>query len=335
MAAYAVAFMSPITQRALTDDDAFSYVALVDAVCDADDNDERWDEEEYLFHLHDPLNVPGIDATQGFFEGDRLVAAGLLRRRSEATPVHWMMSDGAVHPDYRGHGVGTRLLHWMEEAAPRIHERCFPGQPLELAVGALDANVGAKELFENEGYGPLRWFFSMKRPEGVPMPEPAVSDGLEFETYTDAVCEELRVVHNEVFRDHWRATPQTRESWESYIGQDGIQRELTFMLRDRANGKITGYLVSFFSGADFEATGVRDIQFGLIGTRRDYRKRGVASSLLTHAVTESRKSGYQTASLGVDAENPSGALGLYQANGFECERKYVAYSKMLQDNRDS
>ena len=78
--------MSPLTQRALTDDDARGYIALVDAVCDADDNDERWDEEEYLFHLHDPLNVPGIDATQGFFDGDRPVAAGLLRRRSEATP---------------------------------------------------------------------------------------------------------------------------------------------------------------------------------------------------------------------------------------------------------
>ena len=160
------------------------------------------------------------------------------------------------------------------------------------------------------------------------------ADELELETYTDAVREELRVVHNEVFRDHWRATPQTRESWESYVGQDGIRRELTFILRDRANGEIAGYLVSFFSAADFEATGVCDIQFGLTGTRRGYRKRGVASTLITRAVTDSRKSGYQTASLGVDAENPSGALELHQANGFECERKYIAYSKMLQGNRD-
>jgi hypothetical protein len=33
----------------------------------------------------------------------------------------------------------------------------------------------------------------------------------------------------------------------------------------------------------------------------------------------------------VDAENPSGVLGVHERNSFECERKYVAYNKMLTD----
>ncbi len=39
--------------------------------------------------------------------------------------------------------------------------------------------------------------------------------------------------------------------------------------------------------------------------------------------------GLTSAALGVDAENPSGALGLYQGVGFGVERQAAAYRKPL------
>jgi ribosomal protein S18 acetylase RimI-like enzyme len=170
----------------------------------------------------------------------------------------------------------------------------------------------------------------MRRPEGTPVQEPNIPDGLALETYTEAMCEPLRIAHNEVFIDHWHGTPMDAEEWEFWLTQDKMRPDLSFVLRDTANGAVAGFLISSFSEAQFQETGVRDIHFNLIGTARNHRKRGVASALIAHAVRESHKLGFVTASLGVDAENPTGALGVYERNGFESTQKFVAYSKVLQ-----
>ena len=321
--------MSGYTQRALTEQDAAGYVELVRAANEADGDSGRLDEPGYLFLLHHPLGTPGLDDFTGFFDGDRLVAGGWVARRAHADAVHWMIADGVVHPEYRGRGIGTELLRWHQRLAPVIHERFFPGLPLELSISAMGGNAGALELFAREGYAPERWFFEMRRPQGLAVREPRLPEGLEIETLTPEMHEPLRVLHNEVFVDHWRGTEQGEEEWGHWLAQEKMRPELSFLLRDAENGAVAGFLVSSFSEAEFEDTGVRDIHFNLIGTVRAHRRRGVASALIAHAVRESRSQGYQTASLGVDAENPTGALGVYERNGFACEAKSVIYNKVL------
>jgi ribosomal protein S18 acetylase RimI-like enzyme len=323
--------MSGYTQRALTETDAAAYVELVRAMNEADGDEGRMAEADYLYLLNHPLGVPDLDDFTGFFDGDRLVAGGWVARSTSADPAHWMVSDGGVHPDYRGRGIGTALLRWQEALAPVIHERFHPGTRLELCSSAMDGNTGARALFAHEGYAAERWFFEMRRPEGAPEEEPRIPEGLVLETLGEQMYEPLRLVHNEVFRDHWRGTPEEEQEWGHWIGREKVRPQLSFLLRDGANGAVAGYLVSSFSEAEFAETGVRDIHFNLIGTARPYRKRGVASALIAHAVRESRRQGYQTASLGVDAENPSGALGVYESNGFECVHKFVIYNKVLRE----
>jgi ribosomal protein S18 acetylase RimI-like enzyme len=81
--------------------------------------------------------------------------------------------------------------------------------------------------------------------------------------------------------------------------------------------------------ADSEATGRRDLDIPLVGTRRTGRKRGIASALLTRAVTEARAAGFDTASLGVDADSPSGAVGLYERLGFTAAGTWISHQKPL------
>lgn len=279
--------------------------------------------------LNGPLNEPDLDTAVGYFDGDRLVACAGVLRESSAGEAHWMHTFGGVHPDYRGRGIGTDILRWQQELAPVIHARHFPEARLELSVVAWADNKGALELFEHEGFTAERYFFEMHRPEGRPVDGPRIPEGLAIETLTKDVRGPLRLVQNEVFLDHWHGSPFSEEEWEGWIGQDTMRPDLSFLLRDTANGAIAGYLVASFPEAKFLETGVREIHFNLIGTARPYRGRGVASALIAHAVLESRKQGYQTASLGVDAENPSGALGVYERAGFECKKKSVSYSKVL------
>ena len=321
--------MTALTQRALTDSDAAAYAALTNAVADAGGSEYRADEAGFRFYLHHPLNSPEFEDFQGVFDADRLVAMAWVVRRDEADPVHWMHSDASVHPDYLDRGIGTRLVRWQVDCARRIHEHYFPGRPLELEARVAEGNKAAHELLANEGYSPERWFFRMRRPADVPLPDAEPPTGLVLETYTPEVAVELLRAHNEAFGDHWRFVPHSLEDWTSWLAGFGICADLSFLLRDPADGQIAGYLISSFKEAEFKASGVRDLHLSIIGTRAAHRGRGIASGLIGHAVRESRKQGYQGATLTVDAENPTGALGVYERSGFACVHRNAQYSRRL------
>jgi GNAT superfamily N-acetyltransferase len=321
--------LGKFSQRALTERDAADYIALARAIGEADEDPDYRDEAAYRELLHSPLATPELDDFTGLFDGGRLVAYGRLTCRTSADPVHWMITQGGVHPDYRGLGLGTELIRWQQELAPKVHERRFPGRPLEISLGAVEGNATAHELFRNEGFTPQRWYFGMRRPESAPIGPDLAPQGLEFAPYADLPREELRLVHNEAFADHFHFTPQSAETWAAWTGQDKIRKDLSFLLRDERTAEPAGYLVASFSEAEFAATAVRDIHFNLIGTRRAHRRRGVASALIAHAVHASRRLGFQTASLHVDAQNPTGALGVYEKSGFECIHKFHSYNKVL------
>ncbi len=60
----------------------------------------------------------------------------------------------------------------------------------------------------------------------------------------------------------------------------------------------------------------REAYVAYLGTDAAYRKRGLAAALLAHMLQACRAEGFDTVSLDVDTENPTGALGLYERAGF-------------------
>ena len=75
--------------------------------------------------------------------------------------------------------------------------------------------------------------------------------------------------------------------------------------------------------------GVQDLFIMTLGTRRAGRKRGIGSALLLRALTQARGAGFTSASLVVDADSPTGALGLYERVGFTVDHTSVTQSKPL------
>jgi len=89
------------------------------------------------------------------------------------------------------------------------------------------------------------------------------------------------------------------------------------------------YALGYEWVADTEVTGVREVYVGQVGTRREYRGRGLARAALAKVLTEGARTGYQRASLGVDADNPTGALGLYESLGFSVHSKWITFRRAL------
>jgi mycothiol synthase len=67
----------------------------------------------------------------------------------------------------------------------------------------------------------------------------------------------------------------------------------------------------------------------MISVQRLWRSRGIAKALIARSLKLLKDHGMKEAALGVDAENPSGALLLYQKMGFQIEKRVAFYRKPL------
>lgn len=65
----------------------------------------------------------------------------------------------------------------------------------------------------------------------------------------------------------------------------------------------------------------------------DFERRGIGLALLQHAFGEYYRRGYHSVSLGVDAENLTGALRLYEKSGMHVHRQFDLYEKELRPGK--
>jgi ribosomal protein S18 acetylase RimI-like enzyme len=155
-----------------------------------------------------------------------------------------------------------------------------------------------------------------------PIPAEATPLPVRIEGYEPALAERVRAAHNEAFADHWSSEPLTPELWtRDFVGDPYFRGDLSFVAFD--GGEVAGYTVNYVAEADWEAAGIREGWVGQLGVRRPWRKRGLATALLVRSMRAFRDAGLDAASLGVDAENPTGALGVYERIGFRPFRRSV------------
>lgn len=321
--------MEPIW-RTLTRDDASALAELTMAAEAVDDEGESWSVEDFEEEFDGP-SVDPVDGGIGAFLDGRLVAAGILYARTAADPEHRIFAWGTVHPEFRRRGLGRALLDWATPAGARITERRFPGAPALLQIVAHDQAVEKQALLKSCGYTEFRYDFYMRLSLAErDSPRARIPDGLALVRYDEALSEEFRETHNTAFvPDHPGSTVQTVESWARVAGtaSQSFRQDLSFGLRDESTGLLAGYVIGRYYEADTAATGKRDLHLDYIGTRREFRGRGVASALIHAAADAAAAQGFDTASLGVIADNPTGALSVYQRAGFTVHRKFIVFTK--------
>jgi ribosomal protein S18 acetylase RimI-like enzyme len=229
---------------------------------------------------------------------------------------------GITHPARRGLGIGSALLAWAIARADEI----LAGQPAELlrVVEAFKEVrlADAVALHETAGFRPARWYSEMRRDLGQPLPDMPDLGPIRIEPYLAADAERLRLAHNEAFADHWGSEPLTPEMWgRNFVGDPFFRGDLSFVAFD--GEEVAGYAVNYVAEPDWEATGVHEGWVGQLGVRRPWRKRGLATALLVRSMEAFRAAGLEAAILGVDADNPTGALGVYERAGFRPIRRSV------------
>ncbi|MEV6967676.1 GNAT family N-acetyltransferase [Hamadaea sp. NPDC051192] len=313
----------------LTDQDAAAWALLCARAEEVDKTGEHYDAEDLAEELADPLVSLELGSLAAW-DGDVMVASAVLRNRATANPVNRVYFDGVVHPQYRRQGLGRRLTEWAIETTPVVSRSRFPDAPMELHVQAHEANTVKAGLLAASGFVPQRWFFSMQRSLSGELPAPVLPEGVRVEGFDHARHDLAALrVRNESFADHWGSSPQDEESWKQwYTGTRAFVPELSYVAlagSPGADDEMVAFLLTAFFEADEVATGRREAWISTIGTLRAYRRRGLASALIATCLHAAAEQGYDQAALGVDAANPTGALGVYEAAGFAVDRKHVAY----------
>jgi ribosomal protein S18 acetylase RimI-like enzyme len=85
-----------------------------------------------------------------------------------------------------------------------------------------------------------------------------------------------------------------------------------------------------FNVVNPESNERQNIQEGWIqalGVRRAWRKRGVATALLCQSMRAFKAAGLDYATLGVDTQNLTGALQLYERLGFVAFKRGITFDK--------
>lgn len=285
-------------------------------------------EEEWADEAHD-LTRDYV----GVFDGEAMVAIGQVLAATEVWDEHLVGCPGTVHPDYRGRGLGTKLVRWQLQRAAEVHAERHPTVPGRASFGVADHVAPAVALARDSGLVSSRQFFDMERELFQPMPvvRPPVAP-LRVVAFDWARDDEVRRAHNEAFRGHYGSTQREPASWKQWFtGNRNFRAELSFLVLDGpgADAEVTAYLLGYFYEADLAATGIREAWIGQLGTRRAFRGRGAGSALLGHALEAYRDLGYAKAALDVDSENGTGALGLYQRVGFEVSKSWTSWEQPL------
>lgn len=237
-----------------------------------------------------------------------------------------LMGDGYVHPAYHGRGIGTAILRALEARAREEMQLAEPDLRIFIRNGMPIGDTSARELHENEGYRPIRFSWHMEIGLNQAPRIPAWPEGIELrpfvlEQHNRAVFE----THEEAFSDHWGHTPGTFERWQHHMtSREDFDPSLWFIAWD--GDQIAGYsLCRYRMGIGW---------VGTLGVRRAWRKRGLGEALLLHSFGEFYRRGTRTISLGVDAENPTGATCLYKKAGMHVAAEYVIYEKELRPGRE-
>ena len=233
-----------------------------------------------------------------------------------------------IHPAHRRRGHGSRLLAWAEARARATAADGPAGaadKPHQFGGSHADNVVGFPEFAAARGYSPFRYHFEMRRPLDQPIPDLPLPDGIEVRDVVPADYRAIWDADEEAFRDHWDHAAPVDGDFERFFGEPELDTTLWQVGWD--GDRVAGLVLSTIYARENELSGEEVGWLDSVATRRPWRGRGLAAALIARSLAILRDRGMETAGLGVDSENPTGALRLYERLGFRSMRRWSFYRK--------
>jgi ribosomal protein S18 acetylase RimI-like enzyme len=195
--------------------------------------------------------------------------------------------------------------------------KTWPGFRFRTACNKLDTKL--LEIFESFSLEFYRDYYKLIKP-AIKTGFPALPEGVEIRAVSlEEFGEQLHRVEVESFASHFGYTKLGYQDWLAERQADeSLDHEGCFLLVD--HGQPVGMVLSSNSRAD-----VNGGWLDKLGVVPESQGKGYGRLLLRWGVAHAAAKGFSDLGLGADTGNDSGALELYQSEGFEVQLSWRAY----------
>lgn len=307
-------------------DDLAAMNKVANAVRFADGQEWVTSDEQFReFYEHLANCDPATDIVIGERDG-RIVGYGRASWREESDGLRLYEPTVFAMPE-----EGPAMLDAMFEA---MEGRCrqiaatHPTGPKQFDAEGVDRAATRVSVLRARGYEPVRYYFGMVRPDLDDLPNAALPEGLEIR---DVEPDQLKTIFDaevEAMSDEWGFSVPTDAHYQHFIS-DPVQGDSTLWRVAWDGDQVAGMVRGYINEPENEKYGRLRGYVENISTRRPWRRRGLARALIGATIRALRERGMIEGGLGVDSENPSGALHLYVSCGFVRVSRNATYRKPL------
>jgi ribosomal protein S18 acetylase RimI-like enzyme len=314
------------TLRGFQGDGDYSHIAAIIAGCKDADQIERVDSEEdirrYYSHL---VNCNPYQDMRFVEAGGQTIGYSRVMWWAEPQGTQIYRSLAFLLPAWRRRGIGSALLDWGETRLEEIAADNPPADERFFESAAADTETGTQALLEKSGYTPVRHAFTMVRPDLETIPEALLPQGLEVRPVKLQDLPAIRAAMVEAFHDHWGFSEENELTVEQWVENPNFDPSLWRVAWD--GDQVAGMVLSYIDARENETYHRKRGWTEDISVRRPWRRRGLARALLVQSLHAVRERGMLEAALGVDTQNPNGALRLYESVGFQVVKRWTSYRK--------
>lgn len=276
------------------------------------------------------LNL-ATDTLLGFDTDSSLVGLAWVTTPPQVEDESRVFLWGEVHPRYRGRGLGSFLLHWMEQRGEQILAALPGSQPRLLRASCPDFLRDRVALYEKHGFYAARYSDHMRRKLSQPIPGAVFPADVRLVGWRPEMAGLVLDALNDAFYDHWGFFPISPETWRlRYLDHPHFRPDMSFLVLAEDENPVVGFCVNLVNTEENQSTGVSQAWIQEVGVRRRWRKRGIAGALVCASLQAFRANGFDYAGLAVDADNLTGAQRIYQRLGFELLYSKIYFARRLQ-----
>ena len=157
----------------------------------------------------------------------------------------------------------------------------------------------------------------------TPTERPAWPAGLASRPFGKGEERAVYDAYVEAFADHWGFVPESFADWCTWNLEPNRDTSLWRLVEDC--GELAALCMSTPSRGDDTTVGWVNV----LAVRRPWRRRGLARALLLESFGLFRSLGRLRAGLGVDSENTTGALALYESVGMRPTSRSDTWERKL------
>ena len=232
-------------------------------------------------------------------------------------------------PEYRENGTRQDMVEILENRLRELADQHNPQIDKYYETWATDREHAYIRLLEHLGYKVIRYGYDMLRPNLDNIPDHTLPEGLEIRSVQPDQYEIIWQAAVEAFRDHWNFS---EDEW-SLEKLKAWQKEQIFnpaLWKVAWDGdQVAGMVLNFINEEENKEYLRKRGYTETICVRRPWRRRGLARALIAESLKLHHSLGMSETAHGVDAENPSGALQLYESMGYQVVKTGMSYRKIV------